>query len=585
MAAPTIYYVDSDIGTDTGAGTTGDPYGNIQHALDSVTRDAANGDRFKGKGGDVLSASLDLTSYGAPAYNVPLIFDKWNAVWDLDGNDGNFSIMSAAAGLHFLNLKLHNTGTATVVGIGQHSSIQGCEIANSSGNGADLTSYSAFIGNHVHDIGGYGVTTDYRLNVFGNYFRNDGTHDFTAAIYANTECAIVRNIISIDGASDGILRPYFATLVAFNSILSAGGTGVGIKDLTLSRLITGIVNNLVEGFSGAGGVGIQSKGSVSPAAAYGYNALYNNTLNYDVDYDRVINSLGDDETLGSSPFAKSGSDTFANRFNYFAPLNVDNVQGGAWPSGCRLDKGAVQHADPSGGSVNTPALSVADKRDGTGATATISNSTTGTTNTVFTSPWPGDSFSQSGQRTGDGDVNLSLTVGPHWAYVTSVLGDAFAFSDMVQFRATDASNAVLYRALVAVRDVIQGLSLSGIDNNDIVWRKVPWDREIDHPGIIVSPTKEALQPASNLRDDVDYPIMVTMIRVSNQHFTGGMDVFTLWRQQIRRALNRKALSGVPEVYTTRVEHGSVILPEAFSRMYDVGALLVHCIAREPNSVT
>jgi hypothetical protein len=78
---------------------------------------------------------------------------------------------------------------------------------------------------------------------------------------------------------------------------------------------------------------------------YGYNGMYNNATDYSGSVD-IIQALGDNESLGSSPFAKSGADTVANRFAYFEPADVGNVRGGAYPSGCRLDKGAVQHADP-----------------------------------------------------------------------------------------------------------------------------------------------------------------------------------------------------------------------------------------------
>ena len=61
--------------------------------------------------------------------------------------------------------------------------------------------------------------------------------------------------------------------------------------------------------------------------------------------------VDDNENLpvGVSPFDKNGSDTFANRFTFFAPVDTGNVRGGSYPSGSRIDKGAVQHADPAGG--------------------------------------------------------------------------------------------------------------------------------------------------------------------------------------------------------------------------------------------
>ena len=59
--------------------------------------------------------------------------------------------------------------------------------------------------------------------------------------------------------------------------------------------------------------------------------------------------VNDNETLSATPFDKSGSDTFANRYTYFAPVDTGNVRGGAYPSAARRDKGAVQHVDPTGG--------------------------------------------------------------------------------------------------------------------------------------------------------------------------------------------------------------------------------------------
>ena len=136
-----------------------------------------------------------------------------------------------------------------------------------------------------------------------------------------------------------------------NSIFSAGGSGTGI-------LISGgggnalniiLFNNVVEGFSDTGGQGIDFN-TTTRMGWYRNNHLYNNTSQYVATGNMI--DLGDNEDLsGSSPFDKSGSDTFANRFTYFAPADVGNMRGGSYPNGSRLDKGAVQHADPAGGGV------------------------------------------------------------------------------------------------------------------------------------------------------------------------------------------------------------------------------------------
>jgi hypothetical protein len=231
-----------------------------------------------------------------------------------------------------------------------------------------------------------------------------------------------------------------------------------------------------------------------------------------------------------------------------------------------------------------PTLSIADQEDGTGATATVSGGDADATHTIYVSVWPGGSFADEGDRVGNGTVDLSLTTGPYWAYCEASNDYGTASSDMVAFRVTDGSESVLYQCLEAVRDVIRGLSLAGVSSDDIVFRKLPWDREIDHPGVIVYPAPEAVQGATNLRDDVGYAIQVATIRVSNHDLVVGLDVTSLWRQQIRRALHAKPLSGVSEVYTARVEPKEVTWGPGFQNMYDVGLLTVRLIAREPQTV-
>lgn len=75
---------------------------------------------------------------------------------------------------------------------------------------------------------------------------------------------------------------------------------------------------------------------------------------------------------------------------------------------------------------STPALTLADKGDGTGATATIMGSDPGTTNTVygFQQPCTAGSLGATalGSRTGDGTINLALAEGWWIAYCVSSNG-------------------------------------------------------------------------------------------------------------------------------------------------------------------
>lgn len=87
---------------------------------------------------------------------------------------------------------------------------------------------------------------------------------------------------------------------------------------------------------------------------------------------------------------------------------------------------------PSGGAGSPPAapsLSVVDNQDGT-QTATISSSTTGSTNVVFTQAAGSSTWTNSGSRAGDGTVSLSLANGRYFIYVRSFLNSQYNVSEV-----------------------------------------------------------------------------------------------------------------------------------------------------------
>jgi len=73
----------------------------------------------------------------------------------------------------------------------------------------------------------------------------------------------------------------------------------------------------------------------------------------------------------------------------------------------------------------TPVLSVADNGDGTGAVATVSGSSAGSTNTVYAAPIAAQgtlAFAAGGSRAGDGAIDLTLANGDYVVFALSVLG-------------------------------------------------------------------------------------------------------------------------------------------------------------------
>ena len=148
MAAPTNYYVDPSINADSGSGTVGSPYGDLEYCLEQITRDATNGDQINIKSGtaEVLELALDVvTDYGVPAEGSPLIFKGY----DTAANDGGIGEISGGGSvsihfdgttdyIHFVDLHLHDSGSNVLLKIDGNCFLINCELNGSSlSNNAD----------------------------------------------------------------------------------------------------------------------------------------------------------------------------------------------------------------------------------------------------------------------------------------------------------------------------------------------------------------------------------------------------------------------------------------------------------------
>ena len=68
---------------------------------------------------------------------------------------------------------------------------------------------------------------------------------------------------------------------------------------------------------------------------------------------------------------------------------------------------------------------------------------------------------------------------------------------------------------------------------------------------------------TNIRDDVHYPVMVTILAADNQDLTTNQEQYLKWREQINRAFRNQGLSAVPEIYNVQVSPGPITSPNAF----------------------
>lgn len=121
--------------------------------------------------------------------------------------------------------------------------------------------------------------------------------------------------------------------------------------------------------------------------------------------------------------------------------------------------------------------------------------------------------------------------------------------------------SVHYAILGAVQTRIQALALSGIASGQVYKRKLPTDRGVTLPCVLVTlgGDAETIEPGSYETTEVGYPVLVTTVAAGNQAFTLSDDELQ-WRQSIIDEFLDKPLAGVTEadVYDCRVEPRSVI---------------------------
>lgn len=315
MGAPTETYIDPSIAGDSGAGTIGDPYGDVQYALDQVTRDATDGDRFNVKAGtdEILAAALDFSTYGTPTQAAPWICQGYTSAAG-DGGEGGISgagSYSVITGdtldyLAFVDMHLHNSGANDVISADNGMLFVNCEINNTSANGLDIDNDGAVLNCYIHDIGGYGIYCVTACFVKGCTFK-EGTNTFDYAIRTGSTGTITNNVLDLGNPTVGIWLVGQGCYAANNSIRASAGTGDGIL-LNSGAERAVIFNNIVEGFSGVGGGAITLE---SVVAVYGHNAFYNNTANLTDNSELILSDLtANDLNLSASPFIDAATDDF-----------------------------------------------------------------------------------------------------------------------------------------------------------------------------------------------------------------------------------------------------------------------------------
>lgn len=230
-------------------------------------------------------------------------------------------------------------------------------------------------------------------------------------------------------------------------------------------------------------------------------------------------------------------------------------------------------------------LTVVDDADGDGATATIAGSVVGSTNTVSVQAADGETWTEIGERTGDGTLALALDPGYYWAKCDSVSGGNTTVSNVVRFGVTTAGQSVHERILDAVRAEIQGMVtaglLPGLRAEQVHRKMVPDDKAVMFPAVFITPeAAETFTVVTNLRDDIGYPAVVYLANRNAKEYTAGLPPFLLWRHRIIRRFRTQRLTAVREVFGCTIEPNVVIDPKLPWYDYVVSAFLLRFKARE-----
>lgn len=355
MTAPNQYYVDPAINANSGTGTIGDPFGDLQYAFNTITRSTTVGDQINVKAGtaETRTTSFTLATYGSPTCLIIRGYTSAandGGIGEITFNANNANLFaSAPANTQFIDMKVGNN-VGGDFNLGSQGLFLGCELHTSSGAISSSVMFSKILE--------VGVTNQFTISasagfVIGNFIKHSKA---CRAIQASGQGAIIcENVISLNNTSSnavGIYQQISAAMspgvIKNNTIYNAAaGTGCGIDMDSRVTNQSLIINNIIEGFSGTGGTAIKINASnTRNAGVIRANRWFNCANGY---AGTDAHTATDNSALASSPFASPSTDDF----------RVSSaVAGIGWPPAYYgssvllqyLDLGALQRQATGGGS-------------------------------------------------------------------------------------------------------------------------------------------------------------------------------------------------------------------------------------------
>lgn len=358
--AITEIYVDPAINGNSGTGTSGDPYGDLQYALNTVTRDATNGNRFNIKAGtaETLAAALTLATYGTPTVGAPLVFQGYTSA----AGDGGIGEISGAATysiylasgnsnkqyIHFYDLKMGNSGSAVLLDLAGLGNVVNCELygsSNANGLNCQVGNGIRFLRCWFHDLSGtFNILL--RTGTMLNCYIESAAGTYMVYCSGGHVINCILDIAT-DTSLHGLYTDSGMAVILNNSIYCSSANANNAIDVQTANGAI-VMNNIVQGYSGTNGKAI-NMGGTTGVLVTGGNRYYNvhTAESVSVGMRYTLDAIA---SLGASPFTNPGSNDFsvANGTTSVSGAALPATWKGASTTGA-ADIGAVQAGAGAGG--------------------------------------------------------------------------------------------------------------------------------------------------------------------------------------------------------------------------------------------
>ena len=360
LAVPAEVYVDPSINANSGSGTSGSPYGDLQYALNNINH-AAAGCRINVKAGTaevVTTNALSLTTYvatnGVAGATEPLIIEGYTTtagdggIGEIQGTTNSLAVWGGTDSqdvdyMTWKNMKLTGAqASGYAVTVDNQCVFINVELISNHG-GIDIDQGNidhckiSYVdsGGVLGAFGAVALTNSYLVQTSG------------ALVGAAQGCTpVIGNIFNVRSATDaniGVLASSSGVASVFtnNSILanlSSGASSANAIRVTTTSAI--VANNYCEGFNSSGDEAIDvSSAGVSTILAN--NAFFNNTANIT---DAGLNTI----TIGSTSSLAASGVTSASGAD-FTP--TADLKGTGYPTGFLQLSGNA--TDPNIGAIET----------------------------------------------------------------------------------------------------------------------------------------------------------------------------------------------------------------------------------------